>query len=109
MSIYYNPDDLGLEVVAEDDWGDPYEFDIRVVWLHRESNTLYTARDSGCSCPSPFEDYNTLADLMVMNAQVVEEVKGEFGVNSSEWVKLDEAWRAVKREARKRNKALKEV
>lgn len=98
---YYNPEAFGLELVAEEDWGGSYEFDIRVVWLHKKSGELYTARDSGCSCPSPFENYTSLADLERMNEGLVESVKAEFGVNSPEWEALDKAWRKACRRSRK--------
>ena len=61
--VYHDPEDFGLKVVAELHYDDGYDFDIRVVWRHKESGRLYTGRDAGCSCPSPFEDYNKLEDL----------------------------------------------
>ena len=65
MSVYYDPEDVGLVQVAEIDYASPddYGFDYRVVWWHAESRKLYTGRDYGCSCPSPFEDFFTLEDL----------------------------------------------
>ena len=63
-NIYYNPEHFGLSVVAEIDYSDGcYQFDYRMVWRHNETGKLYTARDSGCSCPSPFEDYNSIESL----------------------------------------------
>jgi hypothetical protein len=57
-NIYYNPEKFGLEVFAEFEFSDRfYQFDTRVVWKDREGQ-LWTARDSGCSCPIPFEDYH---------------------------------------------------
>lgn len=62
-SLYYSPEKWGLRVVAEFEYEeDSYSFDTRVVWKH-ESGKFYTARDSGCSCPAPFEDYRDLTDL----------------------------------------------
>ena len=29
-----------------------------MVWREKDGAKMYTARDSGCSCPVPFEDYN---------------------------------------------------
>ena len=56
MNIYYNPEKHGLTVVAEIEYSSEcYEFDTRVVWKDT-SGKLYTARDSGCSCPIPFEE-----------------------------------------------------
>ena len=55
--VYYSPEKHGLKPVFETDYSsESYEFDLRVIWLHEESGRYYTARDSGCSCPCPFED-----------------------------------------------------
>lgn len=61
-NIYYYPEDYDLTVVAEIDNGESYEFDKVVVWKHKDG-TLYWQEDSGCSCPTPFEDYSDLASL----------------------------------------------
>lgn len=54
--LYYSPEKFGLDVVAEIDYSDGcYQFDLRVVW-QSDDGRLWTARDSGCSCPVPFED-----------------------------------------------------
>ena len=56
--LYYSPEKEGLEPFAELHFSDePYEFDFRVVWIDTATGKLLTARDSGCSCPSPFEDF----------------------------------------------------
>ena len=60
---YYNPEDFGLTIVDEIEWRDePYEFDMTVVWKDK-SGKYWIASDSGCSCPSPFETYDTLESL----------------------------------------------
>lgn len=66
MSIYYAPEKYELIPVAEIDYSSgSYEFDLRVVWRHDLTKTLLTARDSGCSCPSPFDEYDvTRLDVM---------------------------------------------
>lgn len=75
---YNQPEKFDLQPVAEIDYSDGnYCFDIRVVWRHK-SGKLYTARDSGCSCPSPFESYKKLTDLQDFNAEVlIEEARSE--------------------------------
>ncbi len=62
-NIYYSPEDFGLEVVGEFDWSEPdYSFDMLVVW--KESRGKYwVGEDSGCSCPSPFEDITDINEL----------------------------------------------
>lgn len=79
-NIYYNPEDFGLKVVGEVEYVDGYEFDRRVVWRHKATGKLYTARDAGCSCPSPFEDYAKLEDLdeLADMAALREEVREEY-------------------------------
>lgn len=39
-----------------------YEFNMLRVWKDK-NNILYWAKDSGCSCPAPFENFHTVADL----------------------------------------------
>lgn len=56
MSFYYSPEDHGLKTIGEIEWSDgSYQFDVTVVW-QREDGTFVYGEDSGCSCPSPFED-----------------------------------------------------
>lgn len=73
---YYNPDAynqpeaFGLIIVGE--LNDPdacYSFDDLVVWQHVESGVVYYAVDSGCSCPSPFEDFTSLDTLTQVTAE----------------------------------------
>lgn len=80
--VYYQPEKFGLTVVAEIDYSDGnYVFDFRVVWKH-SSGILLTARDSGCSCPSPFEEYTSLEEVELFDYDEIErEVAGEL--NSS--------------------------
>ena len=67
--VYNQPEKFGLTQVAMIDWDDePYQFDMTVVWLHRKTNRLYMASDSGCSCPSPFEDYKTMESLEALES-----------------------------------------
>jgi len=64
IDAYNSPAKLGLTVVAEVELSEPYySFDIAMVWYHLERDAFYVAQDSGCSCPSPFEDYTSLDQL----------------------------------------------
>lgn len=61
--IYYNPEKFGLEKVGEFDWSEPdYSFDICVVWKAKRGQ-YWIGNDSGCSCPSPFEDVKDINEL----------------------------------------------
>ena len=55
--IYYNPKAYGLEVVGEVDSSDGnYQFNLFVVWHDPRQHDYVWGEDSGCSCPSPFEN-----------------------------------------------------
>lgn len=57
MNLYSDPEKFGLATVGEVEWSDGcYQFDLTVVWRDTTTGALYYAEDSGCSCPSPFED-----------------------------------------------------
>jgi hypothetical protein len=90
--IYYSPEKHGLEIVAEHDFSDGcYQFDLRVVWKDKKGR-LYTARDSGCSCPSPFEDYPNVESLerLTSMAALKEEYRKETANTYSHTAGWDE-------------------
>ncbi len=64
--IYYSPENYDLTIVGELSADLDYEFDMLVVWQHKDGRVFY-ASDSGCSCPSPFEDYNSLESLTLLD------------------------------------------
>lgn len=79
-NVYYNPEKYGLTIVGEVSWMEPrYDFDFTLV-LVDEEGTLWWARDSGCSCPEPFEAHKfpddflsgTLTELIANLYQVLE-------------------------------------
>lgn len=61
-NIYYNPEKFGLRIIGEIEKEPEYDFDMLVVWQHNDGRLFY-GQDSGCSCPSPFEDYGSLEEL----------------------------------------------
>jgi hypothetical protein len=72
--VYYQPEKFDLAPVGEVEMSEPdYSFDIVAVWRHTPTGDLYWARDSGCSCPSPFEDYTSLGDLTKLSPEGYEE------------------------------------
>jgi hypothetical protein len=56
VNVYYDPEKFDLEQFGEIQWGEPcYDFDLTVVWRRKADGAFLYAEDSGCSCPSPFE------------------------------------------------------
>lgn len=59
INPYYSPAECGLTIVGTLDEDDlSYAYNTLVVWRHDASGRLFYAQDSGCSCPTPFEDYH---------------------------------------------------
>ncbi|MEU9871131.1 hypothetical protein AB0C87_25205 [Actinomadura sp. NPDC048021] len=61
--IYENPERFGLEIVGDLAFEHGYEYDILVVFREKDTGRIGVARDSGCSCNSPFEYYNNVEDI----------------------------------------------
>lgn len=81
-NVYYSPEDFDLEPVGDIEYSSGhYEFDTRVVW--HKGGQLYTARDSGCSCPVPFEDYTSIASLTNITQNYRSFLTKEFEENES--------------------------
>lgn len=60
--LYNQPEKFGLtQIGCLDDPEASYSFDYLIVWKHEDGRVFY-AEDSGCSCPSPFEDFTKLED-----------------------------------------------
>ncbi len=53
---YYGPEHFGLEMLSFEDQEASYDFDTLCFWATPDGR-IFTASDSGCSCPTPFEDY----------------------------------------------------
>jgi len=63
-NVYYSPEEFGLQMVGEVDFSDQYYvFSIIAVFRDPATGQLYYGEDSGCSCPSPFEDFRDREDL----------------------------------------------
>lgn len=63
-NVYSNPEKLGLRLVGEVSFDDDsYQFDLGAVWWHPERRVFFYATDNGCSCPSPFEDFQDVESL----------------------------------------------
>jgi hypothetical protein len=65
---YGSPEQFGLTTIAELERSDGnYQFDLLVLWRRTSDGAVVWAEDSGCSCPSPFEDTG-VEDLQVLNS-----------------------------------------
>ena len=62
MDFYYAPETHGLQTIGEVDYAGDYEFTLAVLWRREADGAFLVGEDSGCSCPTPFED-QTLDDL----------------------------------------------
>lgn len=92
MSDPYNsPEKFNLEIVFVADNGGSYEFDMFVVW--KDTNgALYYATDSGCSCPSPFEWLEDLADLSpASKADIITAMDGWWSATTEDRISLRNA------------------
>ncbi len=57
-NVYYNPETFGLTTIGCWDLREPdWSFDLLLVLKETSTGKLFAATDSGCSCPSPFEDH----------------------------------------------------
>ncbi len=65
-NCYSNPDHFGLTIVCEIDDPDAcYSFEMIILWRD-DAGRLFYACDEGCSCPSPFEMYQSVDSLNVL-------------------------------------------
>jgi hypothetical protein len=57
-NVYYSPEASGLvQLGVMDEEGLSYEYNTFVAWQHLASGRVFYAWNSGCSCPTPFEDF----------------------------------------------------
>lgn len=82
---YHEPAELDLEMVGDIEWTDEaYQFDITAVWRHRTTGLLYMADDSGCSCPSPFEDHHSVDTLtQATKSQIIRHLRDRSAVKAA--------------------------
>lgn len=58
--VYGQPEHFGLKILGSIEWAaESYEFNMTVVWQDPVTGQLFYASDSGCSCPSPYENYTS--------------------------------------------------
>lgn len=62
-NVYDEPQNCGLKIVAQAQAEMGYEFDMIVCFADIKTGSLWLAHDSGCSCPTPFEDTHSFFDF----------------------------------------------
>jgi hypothetical protein len=83
VGVYNDEQSNDLKLLDYIDYSNgDYRFDYRAVWVGSDGR-LWTARDSGCSCPSPFEDTRELDRLWSFDV-LEEERIAEAGAYPSE-------------------------
>jgi hypothetical protein len=65
--VYSNPEKFGLSLLGSVDIAGDYEFDMVAVWQRNSDGALFFDYDSGCSCPSPFEEVKDVESLQPMS------------------------------------------
>lgn len=94
---YYNPEKFGLEIIGEFEFSEPsYSFDTLVVWKEGRGR-YWIGMDSGCSCPSPFEDVTDINSLDGPHTKDGLRKRLDFIVNE----RADDGWGYSKAELKK--------
>jgi len=86
---------VGFTKLDEIEWdNESYEFNLTGIWVRNSDGTLWTADDSGCSCPTPWENTTRLERLFSIEPLVerykrqtsTDETGYRYGsINLSEW------------------------
>lgn len=66
-NIYSSPEKYGFSTFGEIDFAGSYEFDITAVLRAEATGAFFYLSDSGCSCPTPFEN-TTVEELQPLNS-----------------------------------------
>jgi len=70
---------LGLTELYEfDDPEASYSFDLFTIWKRESDGALFYGEDSGCSCPSPYEDVHSIEDLKPITKHGWDSFKKDF-------------------------------
>lgn len=86
---YYSPELCGLEIFESIDTAGSYEFDIFCIWKQEETGNLYWDSDSGCSCPSPFDNGDNGHDLKPITKDTFynfdQALKNHYSINDNDY------------------------
>lgn len=70
---YYNPEELGLEIIHSIEDSDGDSFDMLLVWRRVSDGALFWAQDSGGPDCTPFEDCHDEGDLEPLTSETFPE------------------------------------
>lgn len=63
MGMYYGDMPEGVTFIGDIEWdNEAYQFDMTGIWKTKRGE-YWIGDDSGCSCPSPFENVHGIDDL----------------------------------------------
>lgn len=65
MNVQQYPEKHGLTLIADLEFGGSWDFDTHLAFKH-ESGKVYYVQDSGCSCPTPFDDIAGTEDMELL-------------------------------------------
>lgn len=86
---YYYPEKQSLKVFESIDTAGSYEFDIFCIWEDSDGK-LFWDTDSGCSCPTPFEDHGL--DLKEITAETYysfdQALKNHRDINTQDYLSI---------------------
>lgn len=73
MNPYYEFDQLPVEAFVVEDLDADYSYNTILFLRDKNTNMVFFAADSGCSCPKPFEEYegDTWNDIQSKMKRVV--------------------------------------
>lgn len=64
MNPYFDSEKLGWKTVSFHEPDLSYEYNTLCFWVTKDG-LVYSASDSGCSCPTPFEGYEGNSELEI--------------------------------------------
>jgi len=90
---YYSPEKCGLQIFEYIDTAGSYEFDIFCIWEKLDTGDLYYDSDSGCSCPSPFDNGDHGHDLKLITGDTYynfkKELENHYNISVEDIMKID--------------------
>lgn len=87
-NVYYSPEVSGLTIFDSIDTAGSYEFDIFLI-LMDENKNLYYCNDSGCSCPTPFENVTEIDEINLSTFYNFEQaLENHSGLSKEDFLKM---------------------